>query len=178
MIFFTSDSHFGHANVIKYCNRPFSDVDEMDEILIKNWNSVVGPQDTVYHLGDFCMGGRKPQEYLCQLNGKMFLIPGNHDKVTRFVGQYTKHGEVNILPELVRVSLNGQYMTLCHYAMRVWDKSHYGAWNLHGHSHGALSPQGMQHDVGVDVNNYAPISIELLQMIMSTKTFTKVDHHE
>lgn len=149
----------------------------MDEGLIKNWNRVVRPEDTVYHLGDFCMGGRKPMEYLSQLNGKIFLILGNHDKPARFIGCYSKHNDVELLPELVRISLNGQYMTLTHYAMRVWDKSHYGAWNLHGHSHGTLPSLGVQQDVGVDCFNYAPVSFTDLQPIMKAKAINVIDHH-
>ena len=181
MIYFTSDTHYGHANIIKYCARPFESVDEMDEALIKAYNSVVTPNDTVYHLGDFCMGGRKPEEYLCRLNGKMFLLPGNHDKVERFTGKYTRHNEVIIMTELVRASLSGQYMTLCHYALRVWDKAHYGSWNLHGHSDGTLLGHGKQQDVGVDALGYLgyrPISITELQELMDKRTFDKVDHHE
>jgi calcineurin-like phosphoesterase family protein len=149
----------------------------MDLAMIQNWNSVVRPDDIIYHLGDFCMGGRKPEEYLCRLNGKLFLVPGNHDKEVRFQGQFTRQHEVVILPELVRVSLNGQYMTLSHYSMRVWDKSHYGAWNLHGHSHGTLPSIGKQKDVGVDCTHYKPISFEQLKVAMDLKSANIVDHH-
>ncbi|MEM9701635.1 MAG: metallophosphoesterase, partial [Planctomycetota bacterium] len=82
-IFFTSDTHFGHANVIKNCDRPFADVGEMDEALIANWNAVVGPKDVVYHLGDFAFRAkRKPREYLARLNGTVHLVKGNHDEET------------------------------------------------------------------------------------------------
>lgn len=82
----TSDMHFGHANIIKYCNRPFSDVDRMNEVLIHNWNQRVKEDDIVYHLGDFCFKGgveggiSKPQYWENQLNGKIIHIKGNHDR--------------------------------------------------------------------------------------------------
>ena len=78
--FFTSDTHFYHDNILKYCNRPFSSVDEMNEKLIKNWNSVVGKNDIVWHLGDFCFGRKENvSEILSKLNGKINLVMGNHD---------------------------------------------------------------------------------------------------
>jgi calcineurin-like phosphoesterase family protein len=84
-VFFTSDTHFNHANVIKYCVRPFASIEEMNRVMIERWNAVVGPEDTVYHLGDFAMG--KPSEwpaFLRQLNGaKKILIRGNHDRSSR-----------------------------------------------------------------------------------------------
>ena len=77
--FFTADHHFGHANIIKYTNRPFTNIEEQDRILIQNWNSVVGPNDMVYYLGDFCF--RDFNKYFHALNGKIIFIEGNHDKV-------------------------------------------------------------------------------------------------
>lgn len=80
MIFFTSDTHYGHANVIKYCNRPFRDIVEMREVLINSWNAAVGPADLVYHLGDFSFHEREVATVLPRLNGRKILILGNHDK--------------------------------------------------------------------------------------------------
>lgn len=78
---FTSDTHFGHQNIIKYCNRPFKDVDHMNEVLIKNWNSIVDPDDTIYHLGDFAMGPKdRWPSYIKRLNGMKLLVRGNHDQ--------------------------------------------------------------------------------------------------
>lgn len=85
MIYFTADMHLGHANIIKYCQRPFKDVFHMDRILIQNWNQRIDPNDTVYHLGDFCFSGgqeggdNRPLFYENQLNGKIIHILGNHD---------------------------------------------------------------------------------------------------
>ena len=80
MIYFTSDTHFGHARIIELCARPFANVDEMNEALIQKWNAVVGPDDVVYHLGDFFMGPKETVLLRKRLNGKIVLIKGNHDK--------------------------------------------------------------------------------------------------
>jgi calcineurin-like phosphoesterase family protein len=87
-IFFTSDLHFGHANIIQYCNRPFNSVEHMNGVLMSNWNSVVTEDDKVIVLGDFAMG--KISETLPvaeRLNGMKFLVPGNHDRC--FGGTYS-----------------------------------------------------------------------------------------
>lgn len=167
-IWFTADTHFGHANVIAYCERPYQTASEMDEALIANWNQAVRPDDTVYHLGDFTLGGKKQAEtYFPLLNGRVSIIPGGHDKQWVSKGEYlSKSGHpVVILPPLqtIKVSLSGmdkpQILVLCHYAMRVWDRSHYGSWQLYGHSHGNLPPLPNSLDVGVDNWDYAPISL-------------------
>ena len=79
-IWFTSDTHFGHKNIIKFSERPFSDVEEMDEVMIRRWNEVVGKDDTVYHLGDFAfLSTGKLRQLISRLNGKICLVNGNHD---------------------------------------------------------------------------------------------------
>lgn len=79
-VFFTADTHFCHRNIISFCSRPFKDVEEMNETIIANWNRTVGPDDTVFHLGDFCLGGSDEwNRILDRLNGRIYLIMGNHD---------------------------------------------------------------------------------------------------
>lgn len=79
-VFFTSDTHFYHGNIIRFCNRPFKDVDMMNETIISNWNNTVGQDDIVFHLGDFCLGGSAEwTRMLDRLNGRIYLIMGNHD---------------------------------------------------------------------------------------------------
>lgn len=171
MIYFTSDTHFGHANMIKYCNRPFNDVQGMNEVLIRNWNLRVLDKDTIFHLGDFGFG---PPVFLRsiidRLNGKKFLITGSHDRrlvkngftadrlflTDSVVPQMVLVGPMHILKGLVGVP----EITLCHYSMRVWPKSHYGTWHLFGHSHGKLEGVGKSFDVGVDANQFRPISLD------------------
>jgi len=174
---FTADTHFGHKNVIRYCERPFTSVQEMDEALIENWNDVVKPKDTIYHLGDFTLAGQeKASDYFSSLNGNILLIPGGHDKRWIRQGEYrSKSGyPINILPALhtIKLSIPNQeqpkLVVLCHYSMRVWDRSHYGSWHLFGHSHGKLPSQMNSLDVGVDCWDYQPISIETVYQAINS----------
>lgn len=174
-IWFTSDQHYNHANVIKYCSRPYCDVSAMNEALISNHNSLVSPRDIVFHIGDFSFANNeKTKSVYNRLNGTHHLIRGNHDG---FNFKFTTDQDIMELT-VVDVDNNKQLIVLCHYAMRVWNKSHYGAWQLYGHSHGTLPPIGKQHDVGVDNNNYFPVSFVQLQDIMKTRTYEAVDHHD
>lgn len=162
MIFFTSDSHFGHANIIRYAGRPFNNVNEMDQVLIDNWNSVVTNKDIVYHLGDFSFG--PAPLYLNQLNGTKYFVRGNHEKpLINAIGNkdipYIRHLKIESYPQIV----------LCHYAMKVWDKSHFDSWHLYGHSHGTLENDGKSFDVGVDCHNFTPISVEQIAKIMDSR---------
>jgi len=176
---FTADTHFGHTNVIKFCNRPFSSVEDMDDALINNWNSVVKSEDVVYHLGDFTLKNLKEFKSYCRrLSGNILIVPGGHDhrwieqsKSSSYVDNlsaicYTIEGTVRLMSPLLSLELNNEdsdypsVIVLCHYAMRVWDRSHYGSIHLYGHSHGNLPPIKNTMDVGVDVNNFYPISLE------------------
>jgi calcineurin-like phosphoesterase family protein len=174
--FFTSDPHFGHANIIKFCNRPFSSVEEMDEAMIERWNGKIKDGDTVYLVGDFSFHKpAKTQEIIDRLNGHKHLILGNHDR----------HLKPNILEcfdsvnQMLDISVSDhelprgkQDIVLCHYAMRVWNASHYGSWQLYGHSHGGLAdePHRLAIDVGVDCHNFTPLSYHDIKEIMSRKT--------
>lgn len=171
-IFFTADTHFDHKNVIRFCDRPFKSVDEMNEALIKNWNAKVKPQDTIYHLGDFCMAS-EGQRILDRLNGKKHLVKGNHDK------KGAKLNGWESVSDYLEFKHNKQLIVMSHYAMRVWNKSHYGSWMLYGHSHGSLpdDPNAKSFDVGVDCHNYAPLSFSEVKAIMAKKNMVAVDHH-
>ena len=175
-IFFTSDLHLGHANVIEYCDRPFASVEEMDGAIRKNWNGVISDKDIVFILGDFCFGSRQTWRYhLDNLHGLKYLIEGNHDKSVpsdMFI-------EVSQLRNLIIYGddeiPDGQRMTLCHYPMISWYQSHRGAWQLYGHVHGAYSNKGAdmqlttpnQLDVGVDVHDFTPISYHDVKTIIT-----------
>lgn len=198
---FTSDTHFGHANIIKYCSRPFiqdgdlnyrddwrttqianARANEMDEVLIKNWNSKIGLKDTVYHLGDFAFcEAWLISKYLDRLHFKnMYFLWGNHDRSMETYFKKGKYGPAfKIIGDLAEIKVNGQNIVLCHYAMRVWNKSHHGSWHLYGHSHGTLpdDPNALSMDVGVDTNSYFPYSFEDVAQRMAKKTFKPVDHH-
>lgn len=183
-VFFTSDTHFGHNNIIKYSGRPFKDANHMDEMLIKTWNATVSEDDEVYHLGDVSLTGfEKTLEILNRLNGKIYLIKGNHEKSV-LMKSYTRD-RFEWIRDMTEVNINGQAITLCHYAMRVWNKSHRGSWHLYGHSHNSLETEvwGRSMDVGVDAANvilgdYRPFSFEEISRILSKREFKGVDHHE
>jgi calcineurin-like phosphoesterase family protein len=184
-IWFTSDTHFGHANIIRHCRRPFASVEEMDAEIIRRINERVGPEDLLYHLGDFSFRGGDPAAYRARIKcRRIVLLLGNHDPQTRsgavrpeFAGLF--HEVHSLLRIKVPVAGVPQLIVLCHYAMRVWDRAHHGAWHLFGHSHGSLpdDPCSRSWDVGVDRNNFAPLSLEEVTGIMASKTFQPVDHH-
>lgn len=174
-VFFISDTHFGHANVIKYSGRPFASVEEMDEAMISNWNAVVKRGDRVYHLGDFSF--YKPAEtekILKRLEGDKYLVIGNHDTNPKQFDRYFYW-----VKDTFTLKVDGQKIFLSHYAHRVWESSHHGAWNLHGHSHGTLPrlPGYKQADMGVDCWGYRPVPFEEIKAQMDAIEFIPVDHH-
>jgi calcineurin-like phosphoesterase family protein len=159
--FFTADTHFNHANIISYCQRPFASVEEMNEALIAKWNARVGQGDLVYHLGDLAWGDWNP--ILSRLNGDIILIRGGHDKKSeeKFAGRLLHKAD------LMDIVIEGYALVLCHYCLRVWNKSHYDSWHLFGHSHGRLAAIGKSLDVGVDGHDFAPWSWEEVKAYMS-----------
>lgn len=184
-VFFTSDLHLGHTNIIKYCNRPYENVEEMNQALISNWNAKVSKLDTVYILGDLAfLPPRDLSDTVRKLNGIKILIEGNHDKhALKDINFRSCFMKIEKLLEIKLQDLEApdgmQRITLCHFAMKVWNKSHHGAWHLYGHSHGSLpdDPNSLSIDVGVDARNYAPISYDEVKAIMKTKKFLPIDHH-
>lgn len=159
--FFIADTHFGHANIIKFCNRPFQSIEEHDEALIENWNKVVTRNDDVWHLGDFCFGRSDEDFYKVfrRLNGKIHFVKGNHDKLAMknrnaFASYYSSG--------ITEIEIEGVSVVLCHYPMLSWNKSFHGSFHLFGHVHGWVdrNPQWKRNralDVGVDVRNFTPI---------------------
>lgn len=166
-IWFTADHHYGHANIICFCKRPFLTCDEMDEVMTMRWNEVVEPNDIVYHLGDFTLDDRKiAQSYFRRLNGLIKVIPGGHDKRwLRSHAYFSRDAGVEVRPPLFTLEVPAvgpkqvSPIVLCHYSMRIWDRSHYGSFHLYGHSHGRLSPVGRSMDVGVDAHDFYPVSL-------------------
>ena len=185
--FFSSDHHFGHFNVIKYANRPFASVNEMDNELIRRHNSVVSKHDVVYFIGDFAFY-RDPEkivELLRKMNGEKHFISGNHDKsmytdlVMKQFQTFSKTPYREIYVQDADARGGRQSITLCHYAMRVWNKSHHGAFHLYGHSHGSLpdNPHSLSFDIGVDSWNFTPVSYERVKEVMASKDWQPIDHH-
>lgn len=152
-IYFTSDTHFGHANIIKYCNRPFSSVDEMDDYLITKWNETIPPDGVVYHLGDFAFyrNKREVTALLSKLNGQKILVVGNHDhEATRkSPGWYAIY-------RTCTVGISGKSLFLAHHP-----KDHFlGDIHLHGHTHNTIPATPRKRDVGVDtVPGYRPLAL-------------------
>lgn len=172
MIWFTADTHFGHESIIRYCERPYKTVEEMDLALIDNWNKRVKEEDDVYVLGDFTLKKKISDVtwYINRLNGMKLFIPGCHDRWIDRVSY--RLNDVEILDPLFILHTGGYecpVITLCHYAMRTWPVSHYNSWQLYGHSHGRLEGVGKQMDVGVDACGYAPISIVEVARIMEKR---------
>jgi len=172
MIYFTADTHFGHGNIIKYCNRPYATRGIMDAELVANWNSVVRPEDIVYHLGDV---GLCTPEYLLDilysLNGQICLIKGNHEKAALSPLCRDRFEWIKDMHTLRNVCVDSEANTkvdivLCHYAMSVWNKSHHGAWHLFGHSHGTHKGVGLSFDIGVDCHHFYPLSAEQVAITM------------
>ena len=159
--FFTADTHFNHANIIRYCRRPFSSITGMNEALIAGWNARVGKNDLVYHLGDFAWGDWRP--ILEQLNGDIILVSGGHDKRQ----QKNYRARFLQIADLMDIVIDGKSIVLCHYCLRVWNKSHYDSWHLFGHSHGRLPALGKSLDVGVDGHDFAPWSWEEIKTYMA-----------
>jgi calcineurin-like phosphoesterase family protein len=161
---FTSDSHFGHTNIIRHCDRPFTSVEEQDATLIANWNALVRPNDDIWHLGDFAFRNSKAAaSYLARLNGRKHLIWGNHDSdETRGLSGWASSQPMK------EIKVDGIRITLLHYAMRVWPASHHGAIHLYGHSHGALPGDRQSLDVGVDVWDFRPVTLPEIQVRLAS----------
>lgn len=177
-VWFTSDLHFWHKNICKYCNRPFNTVEEMNEALVTNWNSVVKDDDVVFILGDlgFC-GYEKLAPYIARLKGKKYLIQGNHDS-DKIVAKLWEADLIEEHYKLTTITVEGdpeipsQVLTLCHFPMVDWYDKERGAWMVHGHQHQlprTPSCSVMHWDVGVDKNNLTPISFEQLKVNITTQ---------
>jgi len=164
MYFFTADEHYYHRNIIQvqYCDRPFETVEEMNETLISNHNSMVGKKDTTVHGGDFTLlKDRKKiqRDLIDRLNGSHIFVKGSHDY------WLPRNRSIQIWEH----NLEGHYVVVCHYAMRVWARSHYNSWLLYAHSHGGLEPVGKSWDTGVDTNNFFPYPFDQIKKIMANR---------
>ena len=180
MIWFTSDTHFCHENIIKYCERPYADASQMDEALISKYNEVVKDNDTVYHLGDFSMDSYTPEikavrepyliEVFKRLKGKKILIIGNHDH--SYLELYSKLFETMFPYYEIKNDANKSKIILSHYPFESWNGKNHGWIHLHGHSHGQALILKNRYDVGVDSNNFYPISID--DMYLKVKEQNKI----
>lgn len=169
-IFFTSDTHFGHANIIQYCNRPFTSIEDMNEAMIQKWNAVVGPGDTVYHLGDFSMGPKENVNLRKRLNGKVILVKGNHDKKDE-VHLAAGFDEIH---RRLEIEVDGYKLYLAHIPMHLDAGERYYPADLKttppiyydyflcGHVHTSWKRNGKTINVGVDVSDFKPLTLSEL----------------
>lgn len=159
--FYVADTHFCHPRILAMCNRPFSSVEDHDEAIVANWNSVVRDDDFVYHLGDFGfhlgLNSERIRGLFYRLKGRKHLVIGNHDVTKRGDLHPTLAGlDWAARPEhALRTRDGGRDLWLSHYAARVWPSQHYGSFHFYGHSHGNLPGQGLSRDVGVDLPDVA-----------------------
>lgn len=185
--FVTSDVHFGHNNIIKYCNRPFQNSDEMDITIINNWNKIVNPDDEVYILGDFALikaeNDKLKFNRLCfltnSLNGNKHLLFGNHDYFLD--DDYINAGFKDVYHGILEINLSYHYWVMCHYQMVSWNNSSKGAYHLFGHEHWRqqYSPNHQfykdmlwserKFNVCMDANNYKPVNINDLVRILDKR---------
>lgn len=175
--FFTSDHHFFHKMLLK--NREeFSDIDDMNEQMIARWNSMIGKKDSVYYLGDFSFGKKEDTlGILKRLNGKIYYILGNHDKIIKKNSEIQKRFEW--VKDYYHLKMNKQRIILSHYCFHVWDAHHYGSWHLYGHSHGNIQDDSNRKrmDVGVDTNDFYPYTFSEVETIMNSRKFVTFDQN-
>ena len=175
MNYYLADTHFGHANIIRLCNRPFEDVYEMNEMIINNWNETVLPEDDVYIVGDFAHKNGNPVSILRRLNGNKHLIIGNHDlanlKDSDFRAEFTE------IRDIQSVHDGDVKIILCHYPMAEWAGYYRDAWHFFGHIHNSDSTaQKIMKElprcfnVGVDLINFTPKTLEQLMEMKNNQT--------
>jgi len=176
-IYFTSDTHFNHKRILEYCDRPFDTVSDMNEALIKEWNNTVTDEDIIYHLGDFTF--KEHVSFLSRLNGQKHLILGNHD-----VRKHAFNADWLSVQDILQFTdPEGDVFVLCHYPMRVWNRSSKGSYHLYGHSHGDLDKSikwGRSMDVGVDnayrlFGEYRPFEISQIKSLLHDRDL--LNHH-
>jgi len=176
LLYFCSDTHFGHSAVLGYGRRPFGSVEEMNAQMVAEWNQVVPREATVIHLGDVSfMGTAKTVELLNQLNGNIELVEGNHDShMTGVVKARFKR-----VDKLRTVKVGSTRIVCCHFPLESWDRMAYGAWHLHGHTHGSMPSFGRRLDVGGDALRFwHPISFRAIEARMNKTQPSSRDCHQ
>lgn len=158
-VWVTADTHFHHESIIKHCNRPFKNIEEMNETLVSNWNELIDKRDHVYILGDFAF--KDHLKYIQSLKGKKHLIVGSHDSMS---SEILKHFVT--VSEMKQIKYKGRFFCLTHCPMRTWEDCFRGNVHLHGHCHGRLKSYNLSFDIGVDNNDYKPFNMdEIIKMV-------------
>lgn len=186
-LYLTSDTHFGHRNIIGYCNRPYTDVEQMNEDLVERWNDTVRPTDEIWHLGDVAMGKLdQTMQAVRRLHGRKYLVPGNHDRcwagLTRgheWTEFYRDLG-FSVLPGQTTLQVGNVKALVCHFPYRdpglVQEKyaQHrpvdQGQWLLHGHVHDLWQQRGRIINVGIDVWDRRPVALERIKSLLESMT--------
>ena len=183
MKFFTADTHFSHEKILRLANRPFKDLSDMEESIVSNWNNKVTKSDDVYIIGDFMYKGNglEANRILKRLNGKKYLITGNHEKYLND-STFDQH-QFKWIKDYYSFKENRQKYVLIHYPILEWDGYYSGSIHLYGHVHrndekrfkSILGPNAI--NVGVDVNGFAPISqVEILKMVSYDRENSQIDN--
>ena len=174
-VYFTADLHFGHSSIIRTCNRPFENVDEMNSFLLDRYNERVRHDDDVYILGDVFMKMRNgdAQAIFNAMYGRKHLILGNHDKIAQNIKGW------EWIKSYHEITFNHLKVVLFHYPMKNWAGMHHGSVQLYGHVHGRMTQFANQIDVGVDLWNYRPVKLdEILTKTSDLPIFTAEDYDE
>lgn len=178
MNYYTADLHFGHANIIKLNNRPFSSVDQMDDTIITNWNKTVKPDDHVYIIGDFAFrNNSEPKEYFDKLNGHKHLIIGNHDKAIQH--DSNRRSYLDSMDQIKTIQDGNRTVVLCHYPLLEWDGMYRDTWHIFGHIHNNTNdtytimkqyrPKAL--NAGVDITHFKPVTFD--ELIKLNEEFKK-----
>lgn len=165
--FITADIHKGHRGILKFCEstRPFRNIDEHDDFVLKSWREVVRDGDTTIVVGDFAhrvADAKELRRFFLALPGKKVLVSGNHD------AEATIGLPWESIHDILNVSIDSQRAVLCHYAMRSWEGIRKGALNFYGHHHGRLPGNSQSCDVGVDVHGFVPQRMNQLKAYLRT----------
>lgn len=174
--YFTSDEHYDHKNIIQFCKRPYfrNDVEQMKNALISNHNEVVNQTDDVWHLGDMfwrTLEVRSAIDIMNRLNGRHFYVHGNHDEIFESPCLRSCFEEIHVRTIIKQEGGPKNGIVLDHFAGRVWHHSDKGSWQLYGHTHSAMPEIDplLSFDVGVDAQNYYPISLTQVAEKMEQK---------
>ena len=174
--FVTADTHFGHKNILKYDNAPFKSIEERDNTIIMNWNSIVAAGDTVWHLGDFALSGNGyAQRVMDALNGTIHLVVGNHERTV--LNTPPLRARFQSISSYKEVWLNKQMFVLCHYPIHEWNRGHRGSMHLHGHTHRRDTyASGLRRlNVGIMNHGYKPLNMEGVKSKL--ERFPFIEHH-
>ena len=190
-IWFTSDTHYGHRNIVRGVSswgnksgcRDYDTLEEMNDAMVAVINSHVLPDDVLYHIGDWSMGGHANiaafrERLVCQ---EIHLIYGNHDHDIRRNKKNERDLFASVQPLMIK-KIEGHRIVMCHFPMLVWEDHHRGVWHLHGHSHGHLRDPAYYArkviDVGMDAHpDFRPYRLEEIALIMAEREIVKIDHH-